>query len=147
MPVWLTITLPIATLALGTGGALAWVRYFRTEVAAADATTLDTLASAKLKDAQATEVIAQAFTETLGQVRQLAEDRAKENLALREDVAEAQKKIAGLELDVSSLRRALEELRHFMSDRGEHGEWDERAHAAARHHDPKFPLWPPPPGP
>ena len=147
MPTWLSIALPIVTLVLGTGGALAWVRYFRSEAPAADAGVIDTLASAKLKEAQATEVIAEAFTNTLGQVRQLAEDRAKENLALREDLGEAQKRISGLEVEVGDVRRLLEDLRHFLSPRGDHGDWDERAHATARLHDPSFPLWPPPPAP
>lgn len=144
-PAWAAAT-AVLGLVLGSGGVLAWLKFFRTETRTADAGVIDTLASAKLKDAQATEVIAQAFTETLGQVRQLAEDRAKENVSLRVDLGEAEKKIDGLELDVSMLKRALEDLRHYLSPRGEHGSWDAAALGAARQADPEFPAWPPAPG-
>lgn len=143
-PAWAAAT-AVAGLVLGSGGVLAWLKFFRTETRTADAGVIDTLASAKLKDAQATEVIAQAFTETLASVRQLAEDRAKENAELRHDLAEAEKKIDGLELDMSMLKRSLADLRHYLSPRGEHGEWDERTLAVAREADPEHPAWPPAP--
>lgn len=143
-PLWTTVV-ALASLLVGGGGVLAWVKFFRTETHVADAGIVDTIASAKLKEAQATEVIAEAFTNTLASVRQLAEDRAKENAALRVDVGEAQKEIAGLKADVARLAALLNELRHFLSDRGEHGEWDERALDTARQQDPDFPAWPPAP--
>ncbi len=146
-PLWLTLT-SLLSILLGAGGVLAWVKFFRSEAHVADAGIVDTIASAKLKEAQATEVIAEAFTNTLSSVRQLAEDRAKENTALRIDLSEAQKEIVGLKTDVDGLRRQLGDVLHFLSDRGEHGEWDEQALDAARQHAPAFPAWPPaPPGP
>ncbi len=107
-PLWLTLT-SLLSILLGAGGVLAWVKFFRSEAHVADAGIVDTIASAKLKEAQATEVIAEAFTNTLSSVRQLAEDRAKENTALRIDLSEAQKEIVGLKTDVDGLRRQLDE--------------------------------------
>lgn len=146
MPTWLTVALPIATLLLGSGGVLAWFKYVRTEAPTADAGVVDTLASAKLKDAQATETIAKAFTDTLASVRQLAEDRAAEIRDLREENEASDKRIDELEIDVRNLRADLEDLRHHMSPRGEHGTWDAASLKAARETDPDFPTWPPPPG-
>lgn len=145
-PAWAALT-AVLGLVLGSGGVLAWLRYFRTETRTADAGVVDTLASAKLKDAQATETIAKAFTDTLASVRQLAEDRAAEIRELRLDNETSDKRIDELEADVSMLKGALADLRHHLSPRGEHGVWDEQAHAAARLSDPSFPVWPAPPGP
>lgn len=145
-PGWAAFAAVLGAL-VGAGGILAWIKFFRSEVRTADAGVIDTLASAKLKDAQASEVIAEAFTNTLSAVRGLAEDRAKENVELRTDLSRAEKKIEGLEADVSILKGALADLRHFLSPRGDHGEWDQQAHAAAIRSDPSFPLWPPPPSP
>lgn len=147
MPTWLSVLLPLATLLVGAGGVLAWVRYFRSEAPTADASVVDTLASAKLKEAQATEVIAEAFTNTLASVRQLAEDRANEIRDLRIGKEESDKRIDELEADVTLLKGALDDLRHHLSPRGEHGEWDEKAHQAALLTDPDFPVWPSPPAP
>src|SRR3546814_797808 len=145
-PAWAALT-AVLGLVLGSGGVLAWLRYFRTETRTADAGVVDTLASARLKDAQATETIAKAFTDTLASVRQLAEDRAAEIRELRLDNETSDKRIDELEADVSMLKGALADLRHHLSPRGEHGVWAEQAHAAARLSAPSFPVWPAPPGP
>ena len=143
-PAWAAVT-AVLGLVVGSGGVLAWLKFFRSEVKTADAGVIDTLASAKLKDAQASEVIAEAFTNTLSAVRGLAEDRAKENVELREDLGAAQKEIVGLKVDVAALRDRLETVLHYLSPRGEHGEWDEKTLELARETDPEHPAWPPPP--
>lgn len=119
----------------GSGGVLAFVKFFRTEAPQGDASTANTLADAKLKEAQATQTIAEAFTSTLGQVRQLAEDRAKENAALKSDLSTAEGRIDDLE-------ERVEAIEHFYSPRGAHGSWDEATQREVRKDNPEWPEWP-----
>lgn len=144
MPIWATAVLSFATLLLGGGGILAWLRYFRTEEKQGEADVISTMADARLKEAQATETIAEAFTNTLAQVRQLAEDRKDENDRLRGDLEETRDTVDTHEGRIKRLAESLATLWHYFSERGEHGRWDQDTVARVRIDDPD---WPPPPMP
>lgn len=81
---------------LAAAGALAWVKFFRSEVPAS-------AANIDYREAETAEVIGRALGAALEQMKTIAADRLTENIQLREEVGVLRAEVASLRTQVHEL--------------------------------------------